>query len=250
MLLWVSGTTVLEATAALSYCCNSNSLGSTEMGFYNFPGGNPLKFKSDSHQFLTSVWSRRPPASHQLARQGAAHESLLLWTTWEDNEKERERALQEPGWHSSVSNGPTLRQLLPSGMTSHLECWESLRSGVSTLHQRYSWVSTSKGTRQGFSLLNKLQRRRKMELFGQKPELTGLWLARETVAPLTGEGRGSCNSRVCRHQNQIHTSGGHSAVGPSCSVRGGQISVVHLSNEHMAIYFLTVCFCHLWEPGR
>lgn len=67
MLLWVSGITVLEATAALSYCCNSNSLGSTEMGFSNSPGGNPLKFESDSHQFPTSVWSRRtpcqPPAS-------------------------------------------------------------------------------------------------------------------------------------------------------------------------------------------
>lgn len=58
MLLWVSGTTVLEATAALSYCCNTTSPGSSEIGSYKFPGGNLLRFKSG---FLDFAWSRRPP---------------------------------------------------------------------------------------------------------------------------------------------------------------------------------------------
>lgn len=96
MLLWVSGITVLEATAALSYCCNSNSLGSTEMGFSNSPGGNPLKFKSDSHQFLTSVWSRRtpcqPPASKARYSPWAPLPMNYTRRKWK---RERERELSK-----------------------------------------------------------------------------------------------------------------------------------------------------------
>lgn len=95
VLLWVSGATVLEATAALSYCCNSISLGSTEMGSHNISGRSLLKCRADSHQPLTSVWSRGLPASCQLATQAEAREPLFLWTAQEGNENERDRELSK-----------------------------------------------------------------------------------------------------------------------------------------------------------
>lgn len=111
-----------------SYCCNSNSLGSTEMGFYDFPGGNPLKFKSGSPQFLPSVWSRRHFASHQQLRWGATHEPLLLWTTQEGNEKESMRESSPRAWMPFLCVYPpyseaavSFRHDFPSGVSGRPE---------------------------------------------------------------------------------------------------------------------------------
>lgn len=153
--------------------------------------------------------------------------------------KKRKRALQEPGQHSSVSNGSPPRQLLPSGMTSYLEYWEALRSGISTLHQRYSWVLTSKGTRQEYSLLKRLQRRTKMELWGRILTWQVSGLLRRVQHHLRKNTEREGDSWRLRGSEIKDL--GQCSIGllPSDSVLDAEMSIVHLLYEHKTC-FLTV----------
>lgn len=120
--------------------------------------------------------------------------------------RERERALQEPGQHSSVSNGPTLTQLLPSGMTSLLEYQEGLRSGVSTLRQRYSWV-----------LPPKEQGKDPLCWTDSKGEQKWSFLARSLNWQVSGLLR--------RQQQFLQVSTQRRKGTPSCSLRGSDIKI-------------------------
>ena len=95
-------------------------------------------------------------------------------------------------------------QLLSSGMISHLEQQEGLGSGVRTLHQRYAWALTSRGTRQESPLLNELQRRTKTKLFSKKPDLTGLVCDRDSSITGRSEHRGEGDS-CCLNGSDIKT---------------------------------------------
>lgn len=95
-----------------------------------------------------------------------------------------------------------------------------------------------------------------MELFGKEPELTGLWFAKETAAILAGEhtekeGDSLLQLERLRHQNQICVFGGvqHWAHAfPLTSGRTGKPGFT--SRMSTRLFFLTVCFCHPWEPSR
>lgn len=181
MLLWVSGTTVLEATAALSYCCNSNSLGSTEMGSYDFPGGNLLKSKSGFSPIPNLRGIQKTPASHQPSYAG--------WGSWPPpsinstrREWRRERLLSKtldsiPTYLMAPHRGSCLGQTFCGLLQAWLPIWSirkalSQASALSTRDMDEFEPPKEQG-KETF-LLNRVQRGTKMELFGKKPDVTGL----------------------------------------------------------------------------